>query len=67
MCFGVRLQPQKVEGVKEVVKESNPANGLRPDGSLSVEGFIYLHTLFVQKGRIEMTWIVLRKFNTTMS
>lgn len=62
-CFNVRLQPQELEGVKRVVKENNPTQGLRPDGSLSVSGFIFLHTLFVQKGRLETTWIVLRKFN----
>lgn len=25
-------------------------------------GFIFLHTLFVQRGRMETTWAVLRKF-----
>lgn len=61
-CFNVHLQPKELEGVKKVVQESRPTNGLNSDGSLSAEGFIFLHTLFVQKGRLETTWIVLRKF-----
>lgn len=61
-CFNVHLQPKELEGVKKVVQDSRPSNGLNSDGSLSAEGFIFLHTLFVQKGRLETTWIVLRKF-----
>lgn len=61
-CFSVYLKDSELEGVKAVVKESRPQNGINGDGSLSVEGFIYLHTLFVQKGRLETTWIVLRRF-----
>lgn len=61
-CFGVHLQPAELEGVKKVVKENRPNDGLNEDESLTAEGFIYLHTLFVQKGRLETTWIVLRRF-----
>lgn len=25
-------------------------------------GFLYLHTLFIQRGRLETTWTVLRRF-----
>jgi len=25
-------------------------------------GFVFLHTLFIQRGRLETTWTVLRKF-----
>lgn len=61
-CFNVHLKPEELAGVKKVVQESTTNDGIRPDGSISVEGFIFLHTLFVQKGRLETTWIVLRKF-----
>lgn len=61
-CFNVHLKPEELDGVKKVVQENREADGIRPDGSISVEGFIFLHTLFVQKGRLETTWIVLRKF-----
>lgn len=61
-CFGVYLADKELEGVKTVVQKTRPADGLNRDGSLSAEGFIFLHTLFIQKGRLETTWIVLRKF-----
>lgn len=60
-CFNVHLQPDELAGVKNVVKEKTK-DGIRDDGSISVTGFIFLHTLFVNKGRLETTWIVLRKF-----
>lgn len=61
-CFNQPLADAELAGVKKVVQENRKEDGIRPDGSISVEGFIYLHTLFVQKGRLETTWIVLRKF-----
>jgi Ras family protein T1 len=36
-------------------------NGVQ-DGGLTESGFIYLHTTFIQRGRLETTWTVLRKF-----
>ena len=36
-------------------------NGLR-DNELTEEGFLYLLTHFIQLGRQETTWSVLRKF-----
>lgn len=32
------------------------------DGCLTLSGFLYLHTLFIQRGRLETTWTVLRTF-----
>lgn len=61
-CFNQPLAAEELAGVKKVVQDNRKDDGIRPDGSISVEGFIYLHTLFVQKGRLETTWIVLRKF-----
>ena len=37
------------------------AGGVR-DGGLTEAGFLYLHTIFIQRGRLETTWTVLRKF-----
>ncbi len=37
------------------------AGGVRDEG-LTEEGFLYLHTVFIQRGRPETTWAVLRKF-----
>lgn len=35
--------------------------GIRDDG-LTLEGFIYLHALFIERGRLETTWAVLRRY-----
>jgi Ras family protein T1 len=40
---------------------SNSHPHLRDDG-LTLSGFLYLHTLFIQRGRLETTWTVLRTF-----
>jgi hypothetical protein len=47
-------------GVKRVVHEKIPA-GVNQLG-LTLTGFLFLHALFIEKGRIETTWAVLRKF-----
>ncbi|KAJ3223966.1 ERMES complex Ca(2+)-binding regulatory GTPase gem1 [Clydaea vesicula] len=59
-CFGSPLQRQELESIKEVVKE-NEADGVNEKG-LTQRGFLYLHNLFIQKGRLETTWTVLRRF-----
>ncbi|CAG8763401.1 18740_t:CDS:10, partial [Dentiscutata erythropus] len=59
-CFNAPLQQQELEGVKEVVREHEP-NGVNEVG-LTELGFLFLHTLFIQRGRLETTWTVLRKF-----
>ncbi|KAE8212381.1 hypothetical protein CF327_g3982 [Tilletia walkeri] len=32
------------------------------NGGLTLAGFLYLHTIFIQRGRLETTWTVLRSF-----
>ncbi|KAG0799728.1 hypothetical protein G6F22_002940 [Rhizopus arrhizus] len=59
-CFNAPLQPQELEGVKEVVREHEPS-GVSETG-LTEAGFVFLHSLFIQRGRLETTWTVLRKF-----
>ncbi|PSR70536.1 hypothetical protein PHLCEN_2v13575 [Hermanssonia centrifuga] len=59
-CFDAPLQAQELEGIKEMVRE-HAAGGVRDEG-LTEEGFLYLHTVFIQRGRPETTWAVLRKF-----
>jgi mitochondrial Rho GTPase 1 len=54
------LQAQELEGIKERVL-TNTAGGVR-NGSLTEQGFLYLLTSFIQQGRQETTWAVLRKF-----
>lgn len=38
------------------------AEGDIRNGGLTEAGFLYLHTIFIQRGRLETTWTVLRKF-----
>ncbi|EIW81024.1 mitochondrial Rho 1 [Coniophora puteana RWD-64-598 SS2] len=59
-CFDAPLQLQELEGIKDMVREHLP-DGVRDNG-LTEPGFLYLHTLFIQRGRLETTWTVLRKF-----
>lgn len=59
-CFNAPLQPSEVVGVKKVVSEKM-AEGVNNDG-LTLTGFLFLHALFIERGRLETTWTVLRKF-----
>lgn len=59
-CFNAPLQPAEIVGVKRVVQEKIP-EGVN-DLGLTLTGFLFLHALFIEKGRLETTWTVLRKF-----
>ncbi|KAM0071668.1 putative small GTPase, EF-hand domain pair, EF hand associated, type-1, EF hand associated, type-2 [Helianthus debilis subsp. tardiflorus] len=59
-CFSAPLQPNETEDVKRVVKDNLP-QGINHHG-LTLDGFLYLHSLFIAKGRLETTWTVLREF-----
>ncbi|XP_030637130.1 mitochondrial Rho GTPase 1b isoform X1 [Chanos chanos] len=59
-CFNTPLAPQALEDVKNVVKK-NLTDGVCDNG-LTLKGFLFLHTLFIQRGRHETTWTVLRRF-----
>ncbi|KAL9711007.1 ERMES complex Ca(2+)-binding regulatory GTPase gem1 [Leucoagaricus gongylophorus] len=59
-CFDAPLQLQELEGIKAMVQE-HAEGGVR-GGGLTEAGFLYLHTIFIQRGRLETTWTVLRKF-----
>ncbi|XP_039740699.1 mitochondrial Rho GTPase 2 isoform X1 [Pteropus medius] len=59
-CFGHPLAPQALEDVKMVVRK-NVAGGVR-DNRLTLDGFLFLNTLFIQRGRHETTWTILRCF-----
>ncbi|XP_059437277.1 mitochondrial Rho GTPase 1-like [Corylus avellana] len=59
-CFNAPLQPSEIVGVKRVVSEKLP-EGVNERG-LTLTGFLFLHALFIEKGRLETTWTVLRKF-----
>ncbi|XP_077931154.1 mitochondrial Rho GTPase 2 isoform X3 [Halichoerus grypus] len=59
-CFGHPLAPQALEDVKMVVCK-NVAGGVQDD-RLTLDGFLFLNTLFIQRGRHETTWTILRRF-----
>lgn len=59
-CFNAPLQPSEIVGVKRVVQEKL-REGVN-DRGLTLTGFLFLHALFIEKGRLETTWTVLRKF-----
>ncbi|XP_045623490.1 mitochondrial Rho GTPase 1 isoform X4 [Procambarus clarkii] len=59
-CFNAPLNPQALEELKTVVQR-NVSDGVHAD-SLTLRGFLFLHRLFIQRGRHETTWTVLRKF-----
>lgn len=44
-----------------MVRRELAEDGVLNDG-LTETGFLYLHTMFIQRGRLETTWTVLRKF-----
>ncbi|XP_053200304.1 mitochondrial Rho GTPase 1-like [Panonychus citri] len=59
-CFNTPLKSQALEDIKNIVKRSLP-DGIFED-SITLSGFLFLHCLFIQRGRHEATWAVLRKF-----
>ncbi|XP_024381368.1 mitochondrial Rho GTPase 1 isoform X2 [Physcomitrium patens] len=59
-CFNAPLQLSEIDEVKNVVSEKM-AEGVNVDG-LTLTGFLFLHALFIEKGRLETTWTVLRKY-----
>ncbi|CAH1112561.1 unnamed protein product [Psylliodes chrysocephalus] len=59
-CFNAPLQPQVLDDVKAVLRK-NMEDGVCQN-CVTLKGFLYLHSLFVQRGRNETTWTVLRKF-----
>ena len=54
------MQEQELEGIRDMVREHGD-NGVQRD-ALTELGFLYLFTIFIQRGRLETTWTVLRKF-----
>ncbi|KAL5135012.1 Mitochondrial Rho GTPase 2 [Glycine soja] len=59
-CFNVPLQSSEIAGVKTVVQQKVP-EGFNSHG-LTFPGFIYVHNMFLKKGRPETLWAVLRDF-----
>lgn len=67
-CFATPLQQSELSGIKSLVLSAStsvPPTIEEPgivDDSLTEAGFLWLQTHFIQKGRLETTWKVLRTF-----
>jgi Ras family protein T1 len=63
-CFGAPLAAVELEDLRRVVSEQLPSGaGVAPDGAgLTLAGFLYLHALFIEHGRADTVWTVLRRF-----
>lgn len=59
-CFNTPLEPRALQDLKAIVAK-NWDEGVENDG-LTLMGFLFLHQVFIQRGRHETTWTVLRKF-----
>ena len=60
-CFNKTLSIDEISAIKETVREQLP-EGVIPEKGISEAGFLVLNRLFVQRGRLETTWTILRTF-----
>jgi len=56
------LIPRRSTHPQAQMVRSQVADGLSADDALLFKGFLYLHSLFITRGRLESTWAVLRRF-----
>lgn len=68
ICFGAPLQVQELEGIRELVRMGSDSakSTFLKNGGLTLNGFLYLHTLFIQRGRLETAWTALWTFGYGM-
>lgn len=59
-CFQNSLLDHGLKEVKNIIKR-NMEDGVTEEG-VTLPGFLFLHSLFIQKGRQETTWTALRRF-----
>ena len=59
-CFNSPLQKAELIGIKEAISSHN--SKYLVNNMITLEGFIYLNKLFIQRGRVETVWIILRRF-----
>eukprot|EP01025_Chloroclados_australasicus_P022079 TRINITY_DN22948_c0_g3_i7.p1 TRINITY_DN22948_c0_g3~~TRINITY_DN22948_c0_g3_i7.p1 ORF type:complete len:685 (-),score=69.15 TRINITY_DN22948_c0_g3_i7:506-2560(-) len=64
-CFAAPLQSDELDQVKSVVRNKVP-EGVNQYG-LTLFGFLFLQALFIERGRHETTWTVLKKFGYNTS
>ncbi|OMJ18931.1 Mitochondrial Rho GTPase 1 [Smittium culicis] len=59
-CFNISLNERELNDIVTAVRDSLP-EGIT-NGGINLNGFLQLHKLFIQQGRAETTWSVLRKY-----
>jgi Ras family protein T1 len=59
-CFGINIQAYALNEVKTVIRKK-AVDGLI-NNNLTLKGFMILNTLFVEKGRHETIWRILKNF-----
>lgn len=60
-CFGTPLQKEALDDLKVIIKQSM-MDGII-DNRLTQAGFLFLHVLSIEKGKHDITWTCLRKFD----
>ncbi len=58
--FNLNLDTHTLSEIKHLIRKKT-IDGLA-NNNLTFNGFVYLNVLFIQKGRHETTWTILRKF-----
>ncbi|TIB14288.1 hypothetical protein E3P89_00959 [Wallemia ichthyophaga] len=64
-CFNSPLSDGDLRDITQLVSQHSPQTiSTLPDNSIALTqlGFILLHTIFIQRGRLETTWSVLTNF-----
>lgn len=64
-CFGKPLSDEDLEHIKTTIARSCPAPDAVTAAGISATGFIHLNKIYVEKGRHETVWIILRTFQYT--
>lgn len=60
--FGQRLSSEELSSIKDCIKVGCK-DGYIPGKGVTEAGFLYLNQLFIQRGRLETTWSVLKFYN----
>lgn len=61
-CFNLRLNASTLQEVKSILRNSDESRTYLVNNGITLNGFIHLHELFINKGRHETSWTVLKKF-----
>lgn len=58
-CFGNPLQRLEITSIKNEISYRD-SNGI--DGGITKSGFLLLMSLYIQRGRVETVWTIIRTF-----